>query len=311
MDSATLEPEFKMNIFNQRLSIDVSGVCNLACLGCKSQPETVPFMSVENFEKILKKVETADQLFLHWFHEPTLHPELPELIAIAKRDFGYQNIYVCTNGTTKNLSNPDYVWRMLDNLDRFTFCVDGWDQETLQKYRVGANWNQLLKNLKCIKEFNCGATKEMRVLMFPYNEEYESWFKLLATAYNFNSISFASPHILGKTVLTQDEMVEWLPSTPKYRRYYYHKNAWRHKDKTKCVVGPPVIATNGDVLACQWDTTHRFVLGNIYTDTMKYITTNYNHIVESMCNKDLIICKDCLCNTTQRTDFKILINENI
>lgn len=69
--------------------VDVSGVCNLRCVSCPrtTRTERHPppgFMSAESFRRVLGKILRDDPLVgsiqLYQWGEPTLNPELPEII---------------------------------------------------------------------------------------------------------------------------------------------------------------------------------------------------------------------------------------
>lgn len=292
------------NIFTERLSVEITDACNLSCRSCPRRGGST-YMDGKQFQLILGKVGAPDRVFFHWFCEPTLHPHLPAFVASAK-SAGAKDTYVSTNSSTHNLRCGKYVRALFEHLDRITYCVDGFDQASLTSYRVGANFDNVMRALRMAHRMGMDSPwikKRMRVLMFKWNDTKEEWFRNLARNHGFDEISFASPHALCKRVLSADEALEWLPANPKYLRYKWDGYSFVHADKPFCSVGPPLITANGDVCACQWDSQHRYTVGNIFDDSLDVIEGRFNRLREVMRNRKFDICKECLCNPSTIVDY--------
>ena len=79
------------NIFTQRsLEIDITYVCDMACLQCNRALGILPTaekMTVEQIEKVLNESLALEQPFKNiWIlgGEPTLHPHLPEILKVLE-----------------------------------------------------------------------------------------------------------------------------------------------------------------------------------------------------------------------------------
>lgn len=137
-------------------------------------------MLPETFEKIMEKLGSEiKSIFFYGKGEATLSPHLPDLTELAA-DYG------CDTRLSINTCVPlkkPYLSRLLHSVSLFKICVDGWNQETLSKYRRGGKWQTLLKNLQTISEINpCHSIKEMCVLTFKYVEGNEDKFRQLHTS---------------------------------------------------------------------------------------------------------------------------------
>lgn len=82
----------------KKIYIEITNICNLKCKFCPETKRNKEFMSIENFEKIIKKVHSYTNLIcLHVKGEPLLHPELHEILNILNK-YGLQ-ANITTNGT--------------------------------------------------------------------------------------------------------------------------------------------------------------------------------------------------------------------
>jgi len=272
------------------LYIEPTDVCNLHCPACRRSQGTT-FMQLDTFKKILGKIQSTkvNQIAFFWRGEPTLSPFLPAMVEYAKRR-GCRT-FTSTNMATPNLHDLQYVSKLLSSLDRLEVCVDGYDQTTIQKYRVGTNWETLVKNLETISRVPTKCNKEMRVLMFKHNSGYKPYFRGLAKKYNMTKITFGLPIIEGKMRLTTKEADEWLSSEEKYQRYEKQGEFWVHKTKKTCVM-LPVITVNGDVSICCYDRYLEHPIGNLLTDRMEQIIDNLDRIKPQMMRRQLNICNE-------------------
>lgn len=84
-------------MFN-RAYVEITNVCNLACSFCPGTRRPAGYMRPEDFRLLAEKLRghTA-YLYLHVMGEPLLHPQLEEILAIARQlDF---RVCITTNGT--------------------------------------------------------------------------------------------------------------------------------------------------------------------------------------------------------------------
>lgn len=94
------------------LLVEITQKCNLTCPTCyaASSPENDHFLSVDEYHTLLNKLlenrhGNADAVQISG-GEPTLHPDLLEMIEIAYEK-GFRHVYVNTNGV--KLSNPEFA----------------------------------------------------------------------------------------------------------------------------------------------------------------------------------------------------------
>lgn len=81
-----------------RIYIEITNRCNLACDFCHGTKRPLGTMPPEDFRRIAEKLRgETSYLYLHVLGEPLLHPQLKELLAIAG-ELGFR-VCLVTNGT--------------------------------------------------------------------------------------------------------------------------------------------------------------------------------------------------------------------
>ena len=82
----------------KRVYVEITNVCNLSCVFCPGTERAKRFLSPAEFRLMAEKLRGHTRyLYFHVMGEPLLHPQLPELLAIA-HELGFR-VCVTTNGT--------------------------------------------------------------------------------------------------------------------------------------------------------------------------------------------------------------------
>jgi len=149
-----------------RIWIEPTNRCNLKCVMCPNQqfqPDDLGFMEFRLFKKIVDEIsEFVYDINLHHRGEPTLHPELPEMIRYAKARG--LSVKLHTNGT---LLNRRMAERILNSgLDLISFSFDGFEAEVYEHIRKGAHFQRTLGNIIGFLELrrSAGLTKPKAVM---------------------------------------------------------------------------------------------------------------------------------------------------
>jgi radical SAM protein with 4Fe4S-binding SPASM domain len=135
--------------------VEVFAGCNLRCPLChagrKEIERTARVLSLEQFEHIWDKIEPfAELLYLHIWGEPTLNKHLVSMVAhVSKRKPACQtNVSTHGNGLSR-----DYAFRLVAaGLHQLIVSIDGFDQASYEKYRVGGNYEDALSFLRWAAE---------------------------------------------------------------------------------------------------------------------------------------------------------------
>ena len=82
----------------RKIYIEITNICNLKCKFCPETSRGKEFMSLENFEEVIKKIHKYTKLVcLHVKGEPLLHNQLEDILKILEKYNLRTNI--TTNGT--------------------------------------------------------------------------------------------------------------------------------------------------------------------------------------------------------------------
>lgn len=137
----------------KRVIIEPTNACNLGCSYCGNKDMLRPrqFMPFELFERMVGEMveHGVPRMTLHTVGEPTLHPRLPDMIALAKRAGRVVNL--STNGTllTETLAR-DLVAAGPDMLN---VSADAGDAATFAKTRDGADLRRVVEGVRWLRKF--------------------------------------------------------------------------------------------------------------------------------------------------------------
>lgn len=82
----------------KRVYVEITNQCNLNCSFCVHNQRAPRFMSVTEFEHVIKEIKPyCSYVYLHVLGEPLLHPQLEMLLTICKQ-YNMQ-VHITTNGT--------------------------------------------------------------------------------------------------------------------------------------------------------------------------------------------------------------------
>ena len=82
----------------KKIYVEITNSCNLKCSFCSPVKKEKRFMTISEFEHILKEINAkTDYIYLHVKGEPLLHPNLEEFLKLAEK---YElKVNLTTNGT--------------------------------------------------------------------------------------------------------------------------------------------------------------------------------------------------------------------
>jgi radical SAM protein with 4Fe4S-binding SPASM domain len=145
--------------------MDQNNKCNLRCQMCGfSDPRTEAIgrydMPWALFERMARQVfPRTNYLCLSILTEPFMTADFPERLQLV-RELGVPFADVITNGT---LLTERSIGRVLDSqISRLIFSIDGGTKEVFERIRVGANFDQVIRNVQRFE-----AMKRERGLTLP------------------------------------------------------------------------------------------------------------------------------------------------
>lgn len=285
------------------LSLETGTFCNLSCLECPSGQKqfTRPTgtMSLDTFKQIIdKQYKTLIWLILYFQGEPYLNKSFFEMVTYAKK----KRIFCTTSTNGHFLTKTNALKTVNSGLDRLIISLDGLDQSTYEKYRVGGNFGQVKQGIKNLIE----AKKELKkshpfiviqFIVFKTNEHQLEEAKKLKKELGVDKVEIKTAQVYS----TNDKN-QLIPENKKHRRYKQNKSGeWEIKNKApnKCnrMWRAAVITWDAQVVPCCFDKDADFQMGNILQNSFGEIKNNNAYTKfrnQVFTNRSQIdICRNC------------------
>ena len=206
--------------------IDVTNSCNLRCPVC---PVTIAMtrrrgmMTPETFERIIADFEGAaekPEIFFNFSGEPTLNPMLPRLVARAS-GAGHKT-FLSTNCT--KLSERMTEELIGAGLSRVYLCMDGFDKEAQESYRVRSDFDQVKRNIEMFMRTRAHLGAEnplciLQTLLTAYSEHQVDDITAWAKEIGIDRIRFKT--FSSGTYTSEEEKrtaEQFIPKSPELRR---------------------------------------------------------------------------------------------
>jgi radical SAM protein with 4Fe4S-binding SPASM domain len=130
-----------------RVIVEPTNACNLKCTYCGNKDMARPwtYMPMDMYERVIAQMRELNipRITLHTVGEPTLHPELPEMIRRAKA--AGLTVTLSTNGTTLNEQLAGELVRA--GPDILNVSADVVDGEKMKQIRPGVDPGAVLEGL--------------------------------------------------------------------------------------------------------------------------------------------------------------------
>jgi hypothetical protein len=136
----------------ETIIVETTTWCSLRCAGCARTIKqglgqwTDQHMTAETFRRIVDHMPPAGSICVQGTGEPTLNPDLPEIVGIAKRSGKYGAIVFSSHGLARDL---DYYHRLTDaGLSYFRISVDSFDPIVAERLRSGTVVDKLKERIR-------------------------------------------------------------------------------------------------------------------------------------------------------------------
>lgn len=282
--------KFYTGNFPLHLDIEISSVCNLQCDFCKATIDKIGtnygFMELKIFKKIIdegvKYGLYAVKLNSAARGEPLINKNIVKMIEYAKKK-GIIDVYFNTNGV---LLTQELGRKLIDaKLDRISISFEGIEPAFYEKYRVGAKFDKVQKNILKIIELKRHLKSDIPKIriqtvglpeILPRIPEYvEFWSKYVD--------EIALIDLKDYKNLTNDLISDW---TCPY--------LWQRM----------MVTWDGIISVCDSDYTDRYKLGNVKTGSIHAAWKGKEmELVRSLHRQGMshkvIICNGCPFRTTE------------
>lgn len=180
------------------LDVELTSFCNISCPGCLRQVKNKTVKNILNKDiltlKQIKKWITSDILpnlklvnFCGSIDEPTIHPEILDIVRYFKTFSS--DINISSNGSTKT---ENFWSRLGEEKISVFFGIDGIDQKSLEKYRVGSNYKKIEKNWKAF--IASGGHATWQFIVFDHNDHLIEEARKIANEEGFKQFRLIHSH---------------------------------------------------------------------------------------------------------------------
>lgn len=262
----------------KRIYIEITNNCNLHCSFCVPNSRNKKYMSIDEFEHIIKQIkDISSYIYLHVQGEPLLHPYFDQILTIC--DNYDMHVQLVTNGTFIDKYMNIYQH---PSLRKISFSLHSIDYQLIDP---DIYINNILSFVKSASK-NCFI-------------ELRFW--------TIDNISYKMQKIID--LLKRDHHFELTSKKLSYKLsdnlYIYFQNSFtwpinahNHHINGFCYAANNMLAilVNGDVSICCLDSDGKINIGNIFeTDIKKILASqhykdiisafNQNKCIESLCQQ--------------------------
>jgi radical SAM protein with 4Fe4S-binding SPASM domain len=284
------------------ISVEPTTSCNLRCPECPSGlrkfTRDTGMISLEMYRQVIDQLhQDLFYLILYFQGEPYLHPLFFHMAEYA----GKKKIYTATSTNAHFLTDHLARKTVESGLDRIIISLDGLDQESYEKYRVGGSVDKVLEGTRNLVKWK----KELRsktpfiilqFIVFSTNEHQLPELKKMAKELGVDKLEIKSAQVYD-----YEEGNPLIPENASHSRYKKHNG--------KFVIDNPlynhclrmwrgcVITWDGLVVPCCFDkdATHR--LGDLKKQSFKEIWNGkeYDEFRRKLfsARNEIDICKNC------------------
>ena len=288
--------------YPKKIFIEPTNICNLRCPLCSNKdmdPKKKGMMSLENFKKIVDNLgPSVKKVQLDQFGESLLNRDFFKMVKYCNEK-GIIT-WVDTNATMLHKFDPEEIFS--SGLNSIIFAVDGVTKGVYEQYRVGADFEQVIENIR-----NFCSEKRRRSLSTPttciqfvvtkVNQHQITEIGKLAKEIGADYLSIKSAHYLGEhnAKLRRELIDRWIPDSSRSHYLNATKSSTGHFDICQFPFRTLVINWRGEVVLCCLDFKNEYILGNVLDQPLNEIwkSKGYDEIRREVVNRELEICRRC------------------
>lgn len=282
------------------LSVEPCNYCNLCCpecpVGMRNSKGKKAVLSTADFSRWIKGFPKSIIHIAFYFQgEPLLNKEIDRLIQLAVK----RKIWTSLSTNAQVLDAEMAERLVLSGLHQLIISVDGYDEESYQKYRVGGSFEQCMQAFshlqKAKEKHECNFPQIIaQQLVFKHNENHLQESKKAFQKAGADKVVFKSPQFYH-----YDNAVEMMAVNPKYQRYSLKNGKLEQKRKKNkhCfrIWSSAVITQDGFLLPCCYDKDANYPYGNLNKEAFQQIWNNEKMRLfrEKQGKGEIGICENC------------------
>ncbi len=285
------------------ISIEPTTACNLRCPECPSglRSFTRPTgnLGMANFNGMIDSLYgTACYLNLYFQGEPYLNKHFFEMIAYAHQ----KGIFTATSTNAHFLDDQNAKNTVLSRLDKLVISIDGADQESYVKYRIGGDLDKVLEGINQVKKWKnkLKAQRPLLVLQFivlKTNQHQINEIQRIASKIGVDQLVLKTAQIYD-----YEKKKDLIPDNPAWRRYQLQSDgSFRIKNdlSNHCwrMWSSSVITWDGRIVPCCFDKDATHQMGQLQQQSFDQIWygEKYNSFRKQILRSrnKIEICSNC------------------
>lgn len=202
------------------VSIEPTTSCNLRCPECPSGlrkfTRDTGMISLELYQEIINQLhKDLFYLILYFQGEPYLHPLFFKMVQYARE----RKIYTATSTNAHFLTDQLAKKTVESGLDRLIISLDGLDQETYEKYRVGGSLEKVMEGTRNLVKWKKELDKKtpyiiLQFIVFRTNEHQVEKVKALARELGVDKLELKTAQVYD-----YEEGNPLIPENERFSRY--------------------------------------------------------------------------------------------
>jgi radical SAM protein with 4Fe4S-binding SPASM domain len=284
------------------VSIEPTTHCNLRCPECptgqKALTRPAGNMNLDVYRMSIDKISPElIYLTLYFQGEPLLNPGFVEMVKYAKQ----KRLFVSTSTNGHFLDKDNSRQIVESGLDRLIISVDGTDQETYSKYRVGGNLQTVLQGIQNIVYWKTTLKSrvpivEIQFLVLGSNEHQLEDIRKIAKELKADFLSLKSAQLNS---FTGNPYFTSMDEHSRYKLDEQGKITPKNKFPDHChrLWHSPVITWDGKVVACCYDKNAEHFFGDLNETSFRSIWYSDDYILFRKQifsdRKQINICRNC------------------
>lgn len=243
-----------------QIMVEPTNICNLKCPLCANGADMLgrkpDYLDFEVYKSTVDKLYPWLTQVLFWNQgEPFLSKKFLQMV----RYTADHKIFTLASTNGHFLNYPQDIWE--SGLHALIISLDGATEDTYLKYRIGGDFQKVLRGIQNMVKFKKENRKKTPILILQLvitqlNEHEVPEIRKLARELNIDYLLLKTAEIPDK-----DNMDFFLPRNRKYRRYLPENNTRSHKNCSKLWT-QPVLNADGSWAVCCFDKAVFFPLGS-------------------------------------------------
>ncbi len=240
-------------------SIEPANYCNLSCPQCPTGKKLIDKKAQKlGYEDFCGMVDALSPclmyLNLYFQGEPFLNNDLPRMIRYAHD----KKILTCVSTNAHFLDDAMVQQLKESGIDRLIISLDGYDQASYERYRVGGNFQQVIAAIqRCVA---ADLPVEVQCLLLASTENAKAQMQQLVQQLGVKRFYFKQAQFYDDYLMPQQA------ENLRYRRNQQGQWEVKKPRKNRCfrMLSSVVLDVHGNVLPCCYDKDGKHRYGNLW-----------------------------------------------